>query len=435
MTLFRWQRLLSLASCGLLSVLMVHSTAHGAVHVVQAGDDLQAVLNTAQSGDTIQLQSGLYEGQFVVEVDNLSLIGPEDHSAVLKGPRQGRTLWIKGEDVTVRSLTVTDSGLSLSRMDAGIFLDQTANRALIENNRVLDNLIGVYVWGPQDAVVQHNYISGNNELRMSERGNGVTIWNSPGSKILNNDIINGRDGIFSNTSKFNVFSGNTFRDLRYGVHYMYTNDSEVSDNISIDNDIGYAIMFSERIEVMRNITINSKDQGIMMNYANHSRVEDNAVHQAEKCVYFYNANINHIINNHFEQCDIGVHYTGAAQGNVIYNNAFVYNQTQVKYVGTRYEDWAYEGKGNYWSDHSGFDLDGDGVSDTAYRPNDIIDQVVWRAPSSRILLNSPAVAVVRWAQSQFPALLPGGLMDSAPIMRMPESATYKKLQELLNERK
>ncbi|MDO5667837.1 MAG: nitrous oxide reductase family maturation protein NosD [Alcaligenaceae bacterium] len=435
MTLFRWKRLLSLASSGLLSVLMVHSIAHGAVHVLQEGDDLQATLDAAQPGDTIQLKSGQYEGQFVVEVDNLTLIGPEDHSAVLKGPREGRTLWIKSEDVTVSNLTVSDSGLSLSRMDAGVFLDKTASRALVENNRILNNLIGVYIWGPQEAVVQKNYISGTNELRMSERGNGVTIWNSPGSKVLNNDIINGRDGIFSNTSKFNVFSGNTFRDLRYGVHYMYTNDSVVSDNVSIDNDIGYAIMFSERIEVLRNITINSKDQGVMMNYANHSRVEDNAVHKAEKCVYFYNANINHITNNHFEQCEIGVHYTGAAQGNQIYNNSFVYNQTQVKYVGTRYEDWTHEDRGNYWSDHSGFDLNGDGVSDTAYRPNDIIDQVVWRAPSSRILLNSPAVAIVRWAQSQFPAILPGGLMDTAPIMLMPESATYKKLQELLNERK
>ncbi|PMC18693.1 nitrous oxide reductase family maturation protein NosD [Oligella urethralis] len=435
MTLFRWQRLISLASSGLFGALMLHSAAHSDVHVVQEGDDLQAVLNAAQSGDTIQLESGQYEGQFVVDVNNLKLIGPDDHSAVLKGAREGRTLWIKSEDVTVRSLTVMNSGQSLSQMDAGIFLDKTAHRALIEKNRVLDNLVGVYLWGPHNVVVRENYIVGNNKLRMSERGNGVTVWNSPGSQVLKNDILNGRDGIFSNTSRENVFSGNTFRNLRYGVHYMYTNDSEVSDNISLDNDIGYAIMFSDRIQVLRNISINSRDQGVMMNYANHSTVIANAVHKAEKCVYFYNANINKITDNYFEQCEIGVHYTGAAQGNVIFNNAFVYNQTQVKYVGTRYEDWAYEGRGNYWSDHSGFDLDGDGISDTAYRPNDIIDQVIWRAPSSRILLNSPAVAVVRWAQSQFPALLPGGLMDSSPIMRMPQTQTYEKLQELLDERK
>lgn len=434
MTFFRWQHLLSLVSKGLLTAVLLQSVAHGAVHEVHDGDDLQAILDAAQPGDTIKLNSGEFEGQFVIDVDKLTLIGPEDYSAVINGAREGRGLWVKSSDVTIRQLTVTNTGLSLPDMDAAIFLDQTAHRIVVEDNQLIDNSVGVYLWGTQDTYVNANKIVGNQELRMSERGNGITIWNAPGSKVVNNDISYGRDGIFTNYSKQNTFSGNTFRNLRYGVHYMYTNDSEVSNNTSIDNDIGYAIMFSDRINVSGNVAFNSVNQGIMMNYANHSTVENNSVYQAEKCVYFYNANINQIHNNHFEQCEIGVHYTGAAQGNVVYDNAFVYNQSQVKYVGTRYEDWVYEGRGNYWSDHSGFDLDGDGISDTAYRPNDIIDQVVWRAPSSRILLNSPAVSVVRWAQSQFPALLPGGLMDSAPIMKMPESTSFARLQELLNER-
>lgn len=434
MTFVRWRHLLSLVSSALLAVALLQPVAYGAVHEVHEGDDLQAVFDAAQPGDTIKLNSGEYEGQFVIDVDNITLIGPEDFSAVINGERKGRAVWVKSADVTVRHLTVTNSGLRLSEMDAAIFLDQGAHDAVVEDNQLIDNLVGVYLWGSQNAYVNGNKIVGNQDLRMSERGNGVTIWNAPGSRVVNNDIRYGRDGIFTNYSKQNLFSGNTFRELRYGVHYMYTNDSEVSNNVSINNDIGYAIMFSDRINVSGNISLQSVNQGIMMNYANHSTVEGNTVYQADKCVYFYNANINKIYNNHFEQCEIGVHYTGAAQGNIVYDNAFVYNRSQVKYVGTRYEDWVHEGRGNYWSDHSGFDLDGDGVSDTVYRPNDIIDQVVWRAPSSRILLNSPAVAVVRWAQSQFPALLPGGLMDSAPIMKMPESMSYAKLQELLNER-
>ncbi len=432
---FRWQPLLSLVSKGLLTATLLQSVVYGAVHQVHDGDDLQAILNSAQPGDTIKLSSGEFEGQFVIDVDNLTLIGPDDYSAVINGARKGRTLWVKSSDVAIRQLRVTNSGLSLSDMDAGIFLDQTAHRIVVEDNQLFDNSVGVYLWGTKDSYINNNKIIGNQELRMSERGNGITIWNAPGSKIVNNDISYGRDGIYTNYSKQNTFSGNTFRNLRYGVHYMYTNDSEILNNISIDNDIGYAIMFSDRINVSGNVAFNSINQGIMMNYANHSTIEGNTVYQADKCVYFYNANINKIHNNHFEQCDIGVHYTGAAQGNIVYDNAFVYNRSQVKYVGTRYEDWVHEGRGNYWSDHSGFDLDGDGVADTAYRPNDIIDQVVWRAPSSRILLNSPAVAVVRWAQSQFPALLPGGLMDSAPIMKMPESTSFVRVQELLNERK
>ncbi len=434
MTFVRWLHLLSLVSKGLLAADMLQSVPYGAVHEVYDGDDLQAIFDTAQPGDTVKLHTGEFEGQFVIDVDNLTLLGPEDHSAVINGARKGRALWVKSSDVTIRHLTVTNSGISLPDMDAAIFLDQTAHRIVVEDNQLIDNSVGVYLWGTQDSYINGNKIVGNQDLRMSERGNGVTIWNAPGSQVVNNDIMYGRDGIFTNYSKQNTFSGNTFRNLRYGVHYMYTNDSEVSNNISIHNDIGYAIMFSDRITVSGNIALESVNQGIMMNYANHSTVEGNTVYQADKCVYFYNANINKIYNNHFEQCEIGVHYTGAAQDNIVYDNAFLYNRSQVNYVGSRYEDWVYEGRGNYWGDHSGFDLDGDGISDTVYRPNDIIDQVVWRAPSSRILLNSPAVAVVRWAQSQFPALLPGGLMDSAPLMKMPGNANQERLQELLNER-
>ena len=38
-----------------------------------------------------------------------------------------------------------------------------------------------------------------------------------------------------------------------------------------------------------------------------------------------------------------------------------------------------------------------------------------------MLLGSPAVQLVRWSQSAFPALLPGGVIDSHPLMRLPEN--------------
>ena len=78
-----------------------------------------------------------------------------------------------------------------------------------------------------------------------------------------------------------------------------------------------------------------------------------------------------------------------------------------------------DGRGNYYSDNPAFDLNGDGIADTAYRPNDLMDQVIWRAPAAKLLLNSPAVQVVRWAQAQFPAIHPGGVIDTAPLMTPP----------------
>ena len=126
-------------------------------------------------------------------------------------------------------------------------------------------------------------------------------------------------------------------------------------------------------------------------------------------------------------CEIGVHFTAGSEGNEITENAFVNNRHQVKYVGTRFLDWSVNGRGNYYSDNPAFDLKGTGIADTAYRPNDLMDQVIWRAPAAKILLNSPAVQVVRWAQARFPAIHPGGVIDSAPLMTPPHPPALARL--------
>lgn len=406
------------AIAALLAGLALAGSAAAAVVAVPAGANLQQAVAAAATGDVLQLAPGEYRGNLVIDKP-LTLQGPPDRSAIIMGERQGRTIWVQAANVSLRQLSIRHSGLSLPDMDAGVFLDRGAHHALVEQNDILDNLMGVYVWGPEAATVRANRIVGNTELRVAERGNGVSVWNSPGTQVVDNDISAGRDGIFSNTSKHNLFRGNRFRQLRYAVHYMYTNDSEVSDNISEDNDIGYAIMYSHRLVVRNNLAVRSRDQGLMFNYANDTVIAGNAVQGGSKCVFLYNANNNRFEFNHFQDCEIGIHFTAGSDGNAISGNAFIHNQNQVKYVGTRVIEWSRDGRGNYWSDNTAFDLDGNGIADTAYRPNGIVDQILWRAPAARILLNSPAVSIVRWAQSQFPALLPGGVIDSAPLMRPP----------------
>lgn len=416
------------AAALLLACAAAGGPARAAVIQVPAGADLQAAIAAAAPGDTLQLAAGEYPGNIVIDKP-LVLQGPEDRGAGIVGTRKGRSVWIKAEDVTLRRLTIRNSGLSLPGMDAGVFLDRGAHRALITENDIVDNSVGVYVWGPRDALVRGNRIVGNTGLRVNERGNGVTLWNSPGSKILDNTISEGRDGIFSNASRQNVFSGNHFSRVRYAVHYMYTNDSEVSDNVSEGNDIAYALMFSSSLTVRNNRGTGSAHQGLMLNATQQSTIEGNVLDGGEKCVFIYNANFNRMADNVFRNCGIGVHYTAGSEGNAITGNAFIDNQNQVKYVGTRYLEWSVDGRGNYWSDLSAFDLNGDGVGDTAYRPNGIIDQVIWRAPSARLLLNSPAVSIVRWAQTQFPAILPGGVIDSAPLMAAPDTPLLRKHED------
>lgn len=386
--------------------------------VVPGAGSLQRAIEQATPGDRLLLQEGVYAGSILID-RTLQLLGSV--GSIVDGQGMGRVVTVAAADVVVRGVTVQHSGTSLATEDSGIFVTSDGDRALIDGNQLQHNLIGVYLKGPDNAVVRGNDITGSTDPHVNDRGNGVQLWNTPGSVVEDNDIRYGRDGIFVTTSRNNVFRGNRLRDLRFAIHYMYTNDSEVSDNHSTGNHVGYALMYSDRLQISSNVSDGDRDRGMFFNYANHSEIKGNRVTGgAEKCVFIYNANVNRFHGNTFTDCQVGIHFTAGSERNQVYENAFVNNRTQVKYVGTRHIEWSLDGQGNYWSDNMAFDLDNDGVADQAYRPNDLVDQIVWRHPMAKLLLNSPAVQVLRWAQSEFPALHPGGVSDSAPLMALPQ---------------
>ncbi len=416
--------------------------------------DLQAVLDRSGDGDEILLLPGTYHGPLRL-THRVTLSGTK--GVIVAGSGKGSVITVSAPGTVVRGLDVRGSGRSLETMDSGIFVEQSARGAVVEDNHLEDNLFGMYLHGAPDAVARHNIVIGLRQARISETGNGVTVWNAPGAKVIDNEFRYGRDGIFAITSRKNVFSGNRFRDLRFAVHYMYANEGEIIGNVSKDNIIGYALMFSKNLVVRDNVSDHDRDRGILFNATNGSDISGNTViggpqpaerwatsdNRAaeegvpnalagsssairgerigpEKCVFIYNTNKNRIERNWFEGCEIGVHFTAGSEGNDITGNAFINNANQVKYVGTRHLDWSKDGRGNYWSDNPAFDLNGDGIADTAYRPNDLVDRVLWTAPAAKVLINSPAVQVIRWAQAQFPALLPGGVVDSHPLMSPPK---------------
>jgi nitrous oxidase accessory protein len=416
-------------------------------------EDLQAVLDRAADGDEISLAAGTYRGPLRV---NHSITVAGAAGAVVAGSGKGSVITVSASGAVVRGLDVRGSGRSLETMDSGIFVEQSARGAIVEDNHIEGNLFGIYLHGAPDSIARRNVVVGLRQPRTSESGNGVSVWNAPGAKVIDNDFRYGRDGIFAISSRDNLFSGNRFRDLRFAVHNMYSNDGVITNNVSSGNIIGYAMMFSKHFILRDNISDHDRDRGILFNAANGSEITGNAVIGGlqpgarwataenrgadegvpssestssapvagerigpERCVFIYNTNKNRIENNWFESCEIGVHFTAGSEGNDITGNAFVNNASQVKYVGTRHLDWSKNGRGNYWSDNPAFDLNGDGIADTAYRPNDLIDRVLWTAPAAKVLINSLAVQVIRWAQAQFPALLPGGVVDSHPLMSPP----------------
>lgn len=383
--------------------------------VVPGAGSLAAAIAGAEPGDVLTLTDGAYRGPVTIDRP-LTITGPR--GAVVDGLKQGSVMTIAAPDVTLRGFTVTGSGRINQDLDAGVKIVQGADRARVEKLLVTDNMHGIDVHGGRDAIVSENEIVGTRSPRMNERGNGIYVWNSPGTLLQDNVIRYGRDGIFSNASADSIYRRNIMRDLRFAVHFMYTRNTEVSDNISIGNHLGFAIMFSNRAKILNNLSLGDREHGLMLNYANNADVSGNLVRGGtKKCLFIYNAHKNLIWGNRFETCGIGIHFTAGSEKNVLTGNAFIANREQVKYVGTRNMEWSHEGRGNFWSDHPAFDLNGDGIADSFYRPNDLMDQILWSQPAAGLLTGSPAVQIVRWSQRDFPATLPGGVRDSAPLMR------------------
>lgn len=378
-----------------------------------AGSLANAVAGAAP-GDVLTLSDGIYDGPITID-RTLTLTGTA--GTVIDGGHKGTVVTITGDDVVLRGVTVTGSGGVNADLDSGIKIVKGADRSLIEGNRLTDNMHGIDVHGGLDSIVRHNVIEGRQNARMNERGNGIYIWNAPGTVVEENTVRWGRDGIFSNASRKGTYRNNLFRDLRFAVHYMYTHDSEVSGNISIGNHLGFAIMYSNRVIVADNLSLGDREHGVMLNYANNAEVHDNLVRGGtKKCTFIYNAHKNLIYRNRFEGCGIGIHFTAGSERNVLTENAFIGNREQVKYVGTKHIEWSFEGRGNFWSDHPAFDLNGDGIADAVFRPNDLMDHILWSQPAAALLTGAPAVQLVRWSQKSFPATLPGGVLDSFPLM-------------------
>ncbi len=412
---------------------------HAAQLKVTPDQPLQQLLDQAAAGDQLLLQPGVYRGNFSI---NKALTLKGQPGAVIDANGTDSALTLKAENIRIEGLSIQNWGDDLTELDAGIFVGRDAHQAVIRDNRFRGTTSGIWVDASKNIEIADNHIEGTLDIRSQDRGNGIHLYAVTGALVKNNEVWHTRDGIYIDTSNGNELNGNYLHDLRYGVHYMYSYHNQVINNRTRNTRTGYALMQSKHLKVHNNRSENDQNYGLLMNFITHSDIDgnqiigvqtgrnphlqqnSNAISGAEgKALFIYNSVFNNIKNNQFRDSDLGIHLTAGSEDNVIAGNAFVRNKEQVKYVSNRKQDWSDAGRGNYWSDYLGWDMNDDGIGDTHYEPNDGVDKLLWKYPAVRVLLNSPAVETLRWVQRQFPVLKSPGISDSAPLMNSPFAET------------
>ncbi|KAA8983705.1 nitrous oxide reductase family maturation protein NosD [Halospina sp. K52047b] len=400
---------------------------------IQPGNLTQA-LESADSGDTLELEPGLFTGHYRIDT-SLTLQGSP--GTIIDGGGEDTILTIAAPEVLVEGLLLRNSGDNLTDHDSAIFVAETARDTHIHANRIQANGFGIWVDSAPNVLIERNRITGNSDIRSQDRGNGIHLHNVNGAMIRDNTACEARDGIYINVSDDNTLVGNRLCDQRYGIHYMYSNNNTVRGNRSWGNRTGYALMQSTNLEIINNRSENDKGYGFLMNYITQSTLRGNSAVDIKsstvpdgtesieggegKALFIYNSQKNRIHGNTFARTAIGIHMTAGSENNEIHGNSLISNRTQVKYVSNRAQEWSKDGRGNYWSDYMGWDIDDDGIGDVPYEPNDAVDRILWTYPMARVLMNSPAVELMRWVQSAFPILKPQGVKDSHPLMRPPET--------------
>lgn len=410
-----------------------HAVIAATLQVTPEGPALQQVINQASAGDVIEIAAGNYTGNFIID-KTLTLQGRE--GAILDGNESGDVLRVRAADVVIRGLTIQNSGSDLTYMNAAVFVEPSAARILLQDNRIDTAGFGVWLDACTDARVINNRVNGHEDVRSQDRGNGIHLYAVTGALVEGNEIWHARDGIYIDTSNDNVLRNNVIHDLRYGIHYMYSHHNRVEGNRTYRTRTGYALMQSHHLEVHNNHSSEDQNYGILLNFITYSVITGNRVENARmgtspggsggsiggaegKALFVYNSLFNEIRDNMFERSDIGIHLTAGSEDNGVWNNGFVNNHIQVKYVATREQEWSRDGKGNFWSDYLGWDRNADGIGDRPYEPNDAVDKLLWRYPNARILMHSPAVETLHWVQQYFPVIRPQGVRDSAPLMQPP----------------
>jgi len=392
-------------------------------------DNLQTVLDNSQDGDVIVLSSGKYLGNFIIE-KQLSLIGLED--VIVDAQGKGHALTLKDSNITIANLSIVNWGQDLTEQSSGIYSNQASTGLVIKDNILKGDGFGIWLNKATNAKVFNNKISGNLSLRSADRGNGIQLSSFKNGHVYNNETSEVRDGIYVIASQDNVIENNTMHHLRYGIHYMYSYDNTVKNNTAYNTRAGYAMMSSRRLIITGNKTTDSEDYGFLFNFITESTISNNHIKNVwtksenkvlgrdGKGLFVYNSGYNNFSGNIVDTAEIGIHLTAGSEKVKIYGNSFINNPTQVKYVSNKKQEWSLDGQGNYWSNYLGWDMNSDNIGDVVFEPNDGIDKLVWQYPEMKMLMDSPAVIILRWVQRQFPVLKPPGVKDSFPLMRSPK---------------
>jgi len=390
-------------------------TSAAVVHEVPIGASIAATLERAEPGDTIHLAGGIYHENIVVS-ESVVLTGAP--GAEIRGGYVGNVVHITAPGAVVEGIHIAEAGPHLTKDMACVLVE--ADNVTIRDCTITESLHGIYVKAGNGTELVGNRIEGRLDLIEADRGNGIHLWNSSQNRIIENEILNARDGIYFSFANFTEVERNHIHQVRYGLHYMYSNDNTFYDNLFENNVAGAALMYSEDIIFARNTFARCRGfraYGILLQSMSRVTATSNLIIDNSRGIFMNNADSNLVEHNDVINNDLAVQLNGGCDGNLIVRNNFINNLSEllldVSDVETR---WADSDGGNHWSGYRGYDLDGNGAGDLPFPIQNVFQVLETKVPEARFYLLSPAAEVLKAAEHALPILRLGDAEDPLPSL-------------------
>ncbi len=375
---------------------------------------LGAAIRAAKSGDTILLNKGVYrEGNLIIS-KSLYLIGI--NSPVLDGELKNELLTLTGKNIHVKGIHFNNAGYSSMNDFAAIKIID-AQQITIADNTISNSSFAIHVANSVNSLIHNNTIQGNNKSEHSS-GNGIHLWKCDNMKIQNNRIGGHRDGIYLEFVTHSTISGNiSQKNIRYGLHFMFSHDNAYLSNIFRNNGAGVAVMYTRNVRMENNVferNWGASAYGILLKDISDSHINNNTFLQNTVGIHMEGSSRIDIRNNIFQGNGWAVKVQASCDDNSFHHNNFYGNSFDIATNGSASLNRFYE---NYWDKYEGYDRNKDGKGDIPYHPVSMYAMIIEQNPNALILLRSFMVTLLDRAEKAIPSLTPAHLIDATPMIK------------------